>query len=194
MQNVPQPPSTVESLATLRQALQRDTALRQMADRARTRYAGEAARIDRGLVIALNGGVTLHPDGTASVQSSSNAEVVYTVNGQCDCPDAARAPEGRCKHAFAKALVKKATALVAEQQAAQTYYATYDGPDAGWHPGQMQGRARYIPGSGWFFTAEDGHSFYAEASTLVLGGNVAILEAQRVADGSLVHKVCGYAN
>jgi hypothetical protein len=180
------------TLAQTVTTVQLDTALRQMADRARTRYAGEAARIDRGLVIALNGGVTLHQDGTASVQSCSNAEVVYTVNGHCDCPDASRAPEGRCKHAFAKALVKKATALVAEEQAAQTYYATYYGPAQGWHPGQMQGSARHILGAGWFFTAEDGHGFYAEAHALVLGGNVAILEAQRVADGNLAAKVCRY--
>jgi len=102
--------------------VQFDTALRQMADRARTRYAGEAARIDRGLVIALNGGVTLYADGTASVQSSSNAEVVYTVNGHCDCPDASRAPEGRCKHRWAKCLVKRA---IADPPAPVTYYATY---------------------------------------------------------------------
>jgi hypothetical protein len=30
--------------------------------------------------------------------------------------------------------------------------------------------------------------------TGVLGGNVAILEAQRVADGNLAAKVCGYPN
>jgi hypothetical protein len=119
MATVAQHPSTVEYLETLRQALQRDTTLRQMAEKARTRYAGEAARLDRGLVIALNGGVTLHQDGTASVQSCSNAEVVYHVaHGTCDCPDFQRAPEGRCKHRFAACLVKKA------QQASQYYTTT----------------------------------------------------------------------
>jgi hypothetical protein len=100
--------------------VQFDNALRAMADRARTRYAGEAARIDRGLVIALNGGVTLHQDGTASVQSCSNAEVVYHVaHGTCDCPDVQRAPEGRCKHRYAVCLVKKAQVQVASSPVAR---------------------------------------------------------------------------
>jgi hypothetical protein len=108
-------------MATIPQTLttvQFDTALRTLADQARTRYAGEAARIDRALVIALNGGVTLHADGTASVQSCSNADVVYHVAaGICDCPDFARAPGGRCKHRFSVCLVKKA-------QKAAAYYTT----------------------------------------------------------------------
>jgi len=182
--------------------VQFDTALRQMADRARTRYAGEAARIDRGLVIALNGGVTLYADGTASVQSSSNAEVVYTVNGHCDCPDASRAPEGRCKHRWAKALGKKATALLAEQQAAQTYYATYTTPDGE----VLQGTARWMPqaeapwlhGDGWLFVSETEEAYFTgRTHALVLGGNVAILEAQRVADETApghVARICGYTN
>jgi hypothetical protein len=121
MTKVPQQPSTVEYLETLRQALQRDTTLRQLAAKARMRYAGEAARIDRGLIIALNGGVTLHQDGTASVQSCSNAEVVYHVaHGACNCPDFQRAPEGRCKHRYSVCLVKKA------QQASQYYTTTTD--------------------------------------------------------------------
>ena len=102
------PQSITEYTDKLRQALQRDTTLRQLAVQAATRYAGEQARIDRGLVLALNGHVTIHPDGTASVQSGTDAEVVYTVNGHCDCPDASRAPEGRCKHRWAKCLVKRA--------------------------------------------------------------------------------------
>ena len=82
--------------------------LRTLADQARTRYAGESARIDRGLVIALNGGVTLQANGVALVSSQSHAEIVYAVNGQCDCPDATRAPEGRCKHRWAKTFAKRA--------------------------------------------------------------------------------------
>jgi hypothetical protein len=112
--------TTTEYTEKLRQALQRDTTLRQLAAQATARYAGEKPRIDRGLVLALNGHVTLHTDGTASVQSGTDAEVVYTVNGHCDCPDVARAPEGRCKHRWAKCLVKRA------QQAAQYYTSTTD--------------------------------------------------------------------
>lgn len=98
--------------------VQFDTALRTLAAQARTRYAGEAARLDRGLVIALNGHVTLHADGTASVTSAKDAEVVYHVEGGvCDCPDFERAPGGRCKHRWSVCLTKKA------MQAA-TYYTT----------------------------------------------------------------------
>jgi hypothetical protein len=167
--------------------IQFDTALRQMAAKARTRYAGEAARIDRGLVLALNGGVTLHEGGSASVQSSSNAEVVYTVNGHCDCPDASRAPEGRCKHRWSKALVKKASGL------ARRYFATYSAPDGTDH----QGIATETP-LGWHFVPEDGgEPIYASTHALVLGGNVKVATAKRAeeeAAGGLVAAVCrGYA-
>lgn len=95
-----------------------DDALYTLAAQARTRYAGEHARIDRGLVIALNGDVTLNADGSADVQSCSNAEVVYHVEGGvCDCPDFQRAPDGRCKHRYAVCLVKKA-------RKATAYYTT----------------------------------------------------------------------
>jgi hypothetical protein len=170
--------------------VQFDNALRAMADRARTRYAGEAARIDRGLVIALNGGVTLHQDGTASVQSCSNAEVVYHVaHGTCDCPDIQRAPEGRCKHVWARCFVRKATTQIAEHHAAHTYYATYYAEHA-----TYQGTAQYLDGQGWVFRSdEDDFTLaYADCGSLALGGNVAQLEAQRVADGDLVRKACGY--
>jgi hypothetical protein len=182
------------TLAQTVTTVQFDNALRQMAERARTRYAGEAARIDRGLVMALNGGVTLHQDGTASVQSSSNAEVVYTVNGHCDCPDASRAPEGRCKHRWAKCLVKRAQQQVAEDKAQHTYYATYYAEHA-----TYQGTAQYLDGQGWVFRSdEDDFTLaYADCGSLALGGNVALLEAQRVADETTpghVARICGYAN
>jgi len=192
----------MQTVAQTVTTVQFDTALRQMADRARTRYAGEAARIDRGLVIALNGGVTLHRDGTASVQSCSNAEVVYHVaHGTCDCPDFQRAPEGRCKHRYAVCLVKKAQVQAAEEQAAQTYYATYTTPDgevlqgtARWIP---QSTAPWLPGDGWLFLSETEEAYFTgRAHALVLGGNVAIATAKRAeeeAAGGLVAITCGYA-
>ena len=74
------------------QVIEVDTMLRALAAQAARRYAGEKARIDRGLVLALNGHVTLHADGAASVQSGTDAEIVYTVNGHCDCPDVSARP------------------------------------------------------------------------------------------------------
>lgn len=87
-----------------------DAALRSLAARAATRYPGETDRLGRGLVLALNGHVTLLPDSQADVQSGSNPEIVYHItHGQCDCQDASRAPDGRCKHLFAAVLVRRAT-------------------------------------------------------------------------------------
>jgi hypothetical protein len=90
----------------------RDAALRTLAAQATTRYAGEQLRISKGLVIALNHGATLQADGTALVASQTEPEIVYTVNGHCDCPDATHgAPDGRCKHRWAKTLTVRAQAL-----------------------------------------------------------------------------------
>jgi hypothetical protein len=186
MQNVTQTITTVQF----------DTALRAMADRARTRYAGEAARIDRALVIALNGGVTLKADGVALVSSTRDDEVFYIVrDGQCDCPDATRAPEGRCKHRWATCLVKRAQQQVAEDRARHTYYATYYLDD----DTTYQGTAQYLDGQGWVFrSADDDYTVaYADHASLVLGGNVTLLEAQRAADEAApghVARLCGYAN
>lgn len=169
--------------------IQFDTTLRQLADRARTRYAGEAARIDRALVIALNHGVTLHPDGVASVQSSSNPEIVYHVaHGTCDCPDFSRAPEGRCKHRFAVCLVKKAQVQVASSPGRPTYYATYTTPDGV----VLQGTAQWVPDDdAWLFIDETDQAYATQrAHALVLGGNVARAQKQKAIDGNLVRKVC----
>ena len=105
---------TTEDTEKLRQALQFDTTLRTLAVQATARYAGEHARIDRGLVLALNGHVTVNADGSSNVLSGSGAEVAYHVaHGACDCPDFTRAPDGRCKHRWAACLVKKATKAMA---------------------------------------------------------------------------------
>jgi hypothetical protein len=168
-----------------------DAALRTLAAQARTRYAGEQARIDRGLVLALNGGVTLKTDGVALVSSQRDAEVFYIVrDGQCDCPDFSRAPDGRCKHRFAVCLTKRALQAVSCQPQPSTFYASYYGPDGTC----TQGTAQHVAGRGWLFVPEDGGDlFYASGQALVLGGRVDLLEAQRAADGDLVAKICGYA-
>lgn len=161
MKTIAQHPSTVEYLETLRQALQRDTALRQAACQARTRYAGEAKRIGKGLVIALNGGVTIATNGTATVQSASDPEVVYHVSTDvCDCPDFERAPDGRCKHRYAVCLVKRAQKALAHR-----FFASYTAPDGTVHGGIVTRTP-----SGWLFCPEDGGDLlYAAAQALALG-------------------------
>jgi len=101
-----------------------DTDLRALAEKATTRYPGEQARIERGLLLALNGHVELLPDGTATVRSGKDAEVVYRVTRHsCDCADVVRAPDGRCKHRWSVALVKKAL----PRRTRIAYHATYKG-------------------------------------------------------------------
>jgi hypothetical protein len=80
----------------------RETALKQAAACARERYPGEGPRIERGLLLALNDAVTIHPDMSASVQSGTDREVSYLIDhGWCDCPDRHHAPGARCKHVYA---------------------------------------------------------------------------------------------
>jgi hypothetical protein len=189
MQTIPESTATVQF----------DDALRTLAQRAVCAYAGEAARIGRGLILALNRAVTLCPDGTALVQSQTEAEIVYEIReGHCDCPDAARAPEGRCKHRWAKCLTKRALSLVAAQTVQPrretcepkpvTWYASYYAPDGSC----TRGTAQHVAGRGWLFVPEDGADlFYASGEALVLGGRVDLLEAQRTADGALVARICG---
>lgn len=177
-----------------------DAALRTLADQARTRYPAEAGRISRGHLLALNGHVTLQPDGTALVTSAKDPAVQYQVNGHCDCYDASRAPAGHCKHVWAKVLVKRAVSLLAAQACTPTrscepepvkWYATYTRPDGE----SVQGIATHTP-LGYLFAADDGSEYgYMSTAALVLGGNVAIAEAKRAeeeAAGGLVALVCGY--
>lgn len=168
--------SLPESISTV----QFDAALRCAASRATAKYAGEAPRIDRGLVIALNDGVTLCAEGMALVQSASDAEIVYRVNGRCQCRDSARAPEGRCKHRWAVALHKAAKKLVAEASQ-QTYYATYYAPSGDAIPGiaTRDERSRCT----LFLPDDGGEPVYPAPEALCLGGLVALADAQAESDG-----------
>lgn len=176
--NHPQPVWTVTQF---------DAALRCAASRATAKYAGEQPRIDRGLVIALNDGVcltycgVLRADGSATVQSASDTEVVYTVTREgCECKDSVRAPEGRCKHKWAVALVKKAQQLVREAST-QTYYATYYAPSGEAIPGIA---TRDAGSRCTLFVPEDGgEPVYPAPEALCLGGLVALADAQAESDG-----------
>jgi len=65
----------------------------------------EKARIDRGLVLALNGAAE-YQDDHWQVRSATDAEVGYALRPEgCECPDRQRAPDGRCKHYYAVYLV-----------------------------------------------------------------------------------------
>ena len=150
-----------------------DTDLRALAAKATTRYPGEQARIERGLLLALNGHVELLPDGTATVRSGKDAEVVYRITGNsCDCQDFARATDGRCKHRFSVALVKKAL----PRRTRIAYHATYKG---------MHGQAiRDEYGQVWFHGDDDSMTrlYDADRPHLQLHGRVDVAAAAAVAD------------
>lgn len=177
--------------------VQFDAALRQAAAKATTRYAGESARISRALILALNGAVTLHTDGTATVQSGSDAEVQYAVRcGACECVDAQTYPagvggsvDGRCKHRWAKSLVRWALKAVAEEAApAPRFYSTYYTPGGAMVPGIAEWTER-----GWLHTPDDGESpNYVALQALALGGRVDLCEKQRALDGNLIDRICGH--
>ena len=68
----------------------------------------EHARIARAVAIVIAGGVDLYPNHCAIVASQSGAHA-YTVSGDtCECPDAARHPDARCKHVYARILASQA--------------------------------------------------------------------------------------
>ena len=79
-----------------------DQTLRDDARRLKFLHPGEGPRLDRGLVLALNGAATYVDGQYWQVRSATDAEVVYTLLPEgCDCPDRQRAPDGRCKHYWA---------------------------------------------------------------------------------------------
>ena len=88
--------------------------LDRIRQQALAQYPKEAARITRGHAIAVQGGVHLDGHGLAAVQSQRHPETWYTVNGHCTCHDASRAPAGRCKHRWAKALLVQALTHLAQ--------------------------------------------------------------------------------
>src|SRR6266478_598028 len=88
--------------------------LDRMRQQALAQYPQEAARITRGYAIAVRGCVHLDGHGLATVQSQRQPTTWYTVNSHCACPDASRAPAGRCKHRWAKALLVQALTHIAQ--------------------------------------------------------------------------------
>lgn len=87
-------------------------AIAQATEAARKRFPHSLDRIERAYQLVVDAKVTLHPATKTATVTSSDGTQAYTVNGTCECPDAARAPEGYCKHRLAMVILKKATVLV----------------------------------------------------------------------------------
>jgi len=156
-----------------------------MLQRALERYPQEMARITRGHTIALTGGVTLHGCGLAAVRSSSVPSRAYTVNGHCICPDVSKAPDGRCKHRWAKALYSKALTYLIQNESDvpelpepysfpqwTRYKATYQGPQSAGH--RVDGIAELIEDGLFYFSpATDDHGgWMAEYHEVALGPGI----------------------
>ena len=160
-----------------------EQAVRHSAREAMARYdsAADTTRITRAVDLILAGHVTLLPSGEADVRSQ-RGHSSYHVNGCCTCPDFTKAEAGRCKHRFSKAILKRAHRILAS-----AWYATYS-PTRG---AEQQGIA-FAQGSDWMFIPEGQTAGWpCDQHELVLGGNVALADAQLAADGNLAAKVCG---
>jgi hypothetical protein len=77
--------------------------------------------VDAAVKMVLAGDVELLAEGKAKVASQSNGTMKYfVVNGECSCPDFAKAPSNWCKHRIAASIAKRAAAQVRAQWDAAT--------------------------------------------------------------------------
>jgi hypothetical protein len=82
----------------------------QIATQAQEKIPDAKGRIERALALVLDGAVTLHDDGSATVQGTGNRP--YTMaDGVCDCKDYKRAPHNFCKHRLGAAIARRALEL-----------------------------------------------------------------------------------
>lgn len=87
---------------------------------AKAALPGEAGRIDCGRDLVLANRVMPQEDGTFVVYSTSERGKSYPVaDSRCTCPDAAKAPEGRCKHVLSTWIWRKSRSAIAGQELPQ---------------------------------------------------------------------------
>lgn len=156
-----------------------DAALRD----ARTQLprTADAKRADRGLVLALNGHVTLHSTTEAHVTSGSDAEIVYRVTRwSCECPDSVRRREYADDHAAPGVVFCKhqmACALLAMAHVNLSLKGYVPAACEVWYPAvsleeQWFGHSGYATehaDGSWWFTFADWHGgFYTDTLSLEL--------------------------
>src|SRR5215468_6176851 len=89
--------------------------LAELVQKAKQNLPQSHSRIDKAVKRVLDKEVTLNPDGTATVASSTESLKVYKVaEGSCDCRDFAQAPGNFCHHRIAVALLKRGKQLAPE--------------------------------------------------------------------------------
>jgi hypothetical protein len=72
-------------------------------------------RVERARDLVLGHLVSRNQDGTFTVRSQSARGKSYTINGECNCPDAAKLVDKRCKHRIATWIWRKAQQVLEAQ-------------------------------------------------------------------------------
>jgi len=117
-------------------------AVSAVAEKAKATLPESHSRIDKAVLLVLNGDVTLLGDGTARVASACNGTTSYHLtNGHCDCKDYTNAPQGWCQHRLAHALHRRAYSHAKVQwDASTTAPAAVPPPVPPQHVVMIQGR------------------------------------------------------
>jgi hypothetical protein len=74
-------------------------------------------RVERARDLVLGNLVSKNADGTYTVRSASARGKHYTINGECNCPDAEKLVDKRCKHRIAVWIWRKARQVIDSQMA-----------------------------------------------------------------------------
>jgi len=98
----------------------------------------QGERFSRAWTLVLSHAVTLHPDGTATVQSGEN---FYRINGACTCEDAQYRTKYHCKHYLSVELHKMALDLM---HASQNHPAMSESPALS-HPSSSHWQVHEAP-------------------------------------------------
>jgi hypothetical protein len=81
-----------------------------------TRIPALNGRVEKACKLVLGADVTLHPDGTALVNSLTDPTRTYQVSpGLCRCKDYDHAPEHLCAHRLAVGFTRKIQELLARE-------------------------------------------------------------------------------
>ena len=95
-------------------------AVEAVADRARAKLPELNTRVDKAVLLVLNGDVSINANGEGTVASQSNGHSVYAVGkGEfCSCLDHPKAVKGLCKHILSYHIFTRARVLAREKLAA----------------------------------------------------------------------------
>src|SRR5262245_59320154 len=92
-------------------------AVEVIADKARAKLPELNTRVDKAVLLVLNGDVSVNANGEGTVASQSNGHEVYAVGkGEfCGCKDHPKAVKGLCKHILSYHIFTRGRALAREK-------------------------------------------------------------------------------